>query len=71
MSHEVFDRVVKERRPGRPIHTHKSIFMQHGSSKDFVGMWLPGLTSETTPDDFGMGVYLAQHGVDVWGIDQS
>lgn len=64
-------RVVRERRPYKPIHTDKSIFMQHGSSKTFVGMWLPGLTSETTPDDFGMGVYLARHDVDVWGIDQS
>jgi len=64
-------RVVRERRPHLPIRTKKSVFMQHGSSKDFVGMWLPGLTSETTPDDFGMGVYLARHDIDVWGIDQS
>lgn len=64
-------RVVRERRPNKPIHTQKSIFMQHGSSKDFIGMWLPGLTSPATPDDFGMGVYLASHDIDVWGIDQS
>ncbi len=64
-------RVVRERRPGQPIRTHRNLFLQHGSSKDFVGMWLPGLTSPTTPDDFGMAVYLARHDVDVWGIDQS
>ncbi len=64
-------RVVRESRPHRPIRTAKSVFMQHGSSKTFVGMWLPGLTSETTPDDFGMGYYLAANDIDVWGIDQS
>lgn len=64
-------RVVRERRPGIPVHVSKSIFLQHGSSKEFVGMFLPGLYSPTTPDDFGFAVYLARNGIDVWGIDQS
>jgi hypothetical protein len=64
-------RVVKEARPNRPHCASLNLFYQHGSSKDFVGMMLPGLTSPATPDDFGLAVYLARNGVDVWGIDQA
>ena len=64
-------RVVKETKPGRPIRTATNVFLQHGDAKNFVGMYLPGLYSPSTPDDFGFAVYLAQGGVDVWGIDQA
>ena len=65
------NRIVKEKRPFQPIKTAKSLFFQHGSSKTFVGMMLPGVTSPTTPDNFGMGYFLARNDVDVWGIDQA
>lgn len=63
-------RVVRERRPGKPIRTAKTIFLQHGDAKDFQGMFLPGTLSPSTPDDFGLAVFLAENDVDVWGIDQ-
>ena len=63
-------RVVKERRPFRPIRTRKSVFMQHGASSDFTFCFLPGRNSASTPGDLGMAVYLAGINVDVWGIDQ-
>lgn len=64
-------RVVKERRPGHPIHARKAIFLQHGDAKDFTGMFLPGTLSPTMSDDFGAAIYWAQHNLDVWGIDQA
>ena len=64
-------RVVKEMAPNRPASTSKTLFFQHGDAKNFVGMMLPGLNSPTTPRGFGMAAYLAQNGVDVWGIDQA
>ncbi len=64
-------RVVKEGRPNQPIRTRKAVFLQHGDAKDFVGMFLPGTLSATTPDDFGAAVYWARADVDVWGIDQA
>jgi hypothetical protein len=64
-------RVVREERLGRPIRTVKAVFLQHGDAKNFVGMYLPGLNSASTPDDFGIAVFLARHDVDVWGIDQA
>ena len=63
-------RVVRESHPNRPIHTRKALFYQHGDAKNFVGCVLPGLLDPSTPLDFGFAVYLAQHDVDVWGIDQ-
>jgi hypothetical protein len=64
-------RVVKERRPYRPIRTHKNVFMLHGDLKDFEGCFMPGYLSTTYPDDFGIAVHLAREGVDVWGMDQT
>ncbi len=64
-------RVVKEAAPYQPIITDKALFYQHGDAKDFVGMTLPGLYSATTPNDFGIAVYMAQNDVDFWGIDQA
>jgi hypothetical protein len=63
-------RVVKERRPYRPKRARKSVFMLHGDYKDFVGCFLPGLRSAYKPADFGIAAFLAQEGVDVWGMDQ-
>jgi len=64
-------RVVRERRPGRPIRARTSIFLQHGDIKNFVGMFLPGLNSPRQPDDLGFAVDVARADVDVWGIDQA
>jgi len=62
-------RVVRERRPYRPIRARKSLFVVHGAGKDFVGTVLPGLKSPVLPDDVGFGVFMAENDVDVWGID--
>jgi len=64
-------RVVRERRPFRPIRSRKNIFMLHGDLKDFVGNFLPGVCSETYPNDFGIAALLAQADIDVWGLDHA
>ncbi len=64
-------RVVKERRPHRPIRARKSVFMLHGDFKDFEGCFLPGLLSTNYPADFGIAAFIAQGDVDVWGMDQA
>jgi len=64
-------RVVKESRPFRPIHTRKALFLLHGDLKNFEGMWLPGQFSPNLPDDFGLAAYMAQQGIDVWGMTQA
>lgn len=64
-------RVVQENERGRPLRTHRNVFLQHGDIKDFQGMFLPGFNSPRQADDVGFAVYLAQAGFDVWGIDQA
>jgi hypothetical protein len=64
-------RVVRESGPHQPIRTARNTFLLHGDIKDFTGMFLPGVSSPRMPDDFGFAVFLAQNGIDVWGIDQA
>ncbi len=66
----VLHRVVKERRPYRPVRTTKNIFLQHGDAVGFV-KFLYGPAAPSVPDDHAAAIYLAQGGVDVWGIDQN
>ena len=64
-------RVVRENNNGRPVRTPKALFHLHGTANQFATVMLPGVNAANTPEDFGLSVYLAQNGVDVWGIDQA
>ena len=64
-------RVVEVGMRSQPIRARKSVFMLHGDFKDFPGCFLPGLSSPIYSNDFGIAVYFAQQGVDVWGMDQA
>lgn len=64
-------RVVKERRPHKPVHTKKTLFGLHGTPGNFEVMYLSGSVIPSAPDDHSIAVFLAQNGVDVWGIDQA
>ncbi|MBK8492224.1 MAG: hypothetical protein IPL49_15415 [Saprospirales bacterium] len=64
-------RVVKESTAGQPLVTENAFFYQHGDLKNFVGMMLPATYSPSMADDFGLAIYLAQNGVDVWGADMA
>lgn len=63
-------RVVKEKNPGTPIKTKKTVFLQHGDAVGFV-KFIFGAAAPSVPDDHAAAVFLAQNDVDVWGIDQS
>jgi hypothetical protein len=56
-------RVVRELSPNRPMHTEKAVMMAHGDIWGFDAAFLAGGSPESIP------VYLAENGVDVWGID--
>ncbi len=53
-------RVVRERRPGIPARCRIGLMMLHGDSSDFVSAFMLS----------GMGTFLAEHGIDVWGVDR-
>lgn len=63
-------RVVREKRPGKPIRARDVVFMLHGDYVGFETVFVPGLYSPSTPEEFGIATYLAERDIDVWGIDQ-
>jgi pimeloyl-ACP methyl ester carboxylesterase len=64
-------RVVREKQACTPIRTKKTLFALHGTPGHFEVMFLAGSVIPSAPDDQSIAVYLAQHDVDVWGIDQA
>lgn len=57
----VLHRVVRETAPGTPAHTANAVLLAHGDIWNFRAAFLTG--SRPLP------VFLAENGVDVWGID--
>lgn len=62
-------RVVQETAPNVPIRTSKALFMAHGDIWNFRTAFLTAASSPALPDDQALPVFLAENGVDVWGID--
>jgi hypothetical protein len=60
-------RVVAERRPGRPAPAAKAVFLVHGALFGFEAAYL-GLSLYAEPPQVSFPVFLAQRGVDAWGI---
>ena len=63
-------RIVKESTPGHPVRAAEAILLLHGDALGFAGAFLGSLRSTAAPADRSLPVYLAQKGLDVWGIDQ-
>ncbi|MFY0563866.1 hypothetical protein ACN28E_08470 [Archangium lansingense] len=62
-------RVVREAGPWSPMRTAKSVFLVHGDALGFRGAFLSSAASQAVSPGQSMAVFLAQQGVDVWGID--
>lgn len=62
----ILHRVVREKQAWVPSPGADSIFMVHGDAWDFQGAFM---ASAPAPAEQSIAVYLAQQGVDVWGID--
>ncbi|MCP3142606.1 alpha/beta fold hydrolase [Pyxidicoccus xibeiensis] len=62
-------RVVREDRPWRPARTRRAVFMVHGDGWGFEAAFLSSVGSASVPADQSIAAFLAQEGVDVWGID--
>jgi hypothetical protein len=54
-------RVVKETAPGVPIHAERAVLLAHGDIWNFRAAFLTGAAP--------LPVFLAERGIDVWGID--
>ncbi|NVJ20316.1 MULTISPECIES: hypothetical protein [Myxococcus] len=62
-------RVVKERAPWVPARASRAVFMVHGDAWGFEAAFLSSVDSAYVPVNQSIAAYLAQEGVDVWGID--
>jgi hypothetical protein len=62
-------RVVKETAPNVPARTKEAVFLAHGDIWNFRAAFLTAAQSDALPDDQALPVFLAENGVDVWGID--
>jgi pimeloyl-ACP methyl ester carboxylesterase len=62
-------RVVRERASGVPFKNARALFMVHGDLWGFDAAFMSSTLSGAVARERSVGVYLAQQGVDVWGID--
>lgn len=56
-------RIVREHQPGIPDQVDRTFFFLHGSGNQFLYSMLNGSKTD------GLGLYLAERNVDVWGMD--
>src|SRR5262245_48226079 len=63
-------RVVRERAPGRARPTSAALLLTHGDFATFVSNFVPSLVSPEVAPRHTLAVYLAERGVDVWGVDR-
>ncbi len=61
-------RVVRERAPYFPQPSRSAILMNHGDFASFASNFAPVLANPS--GDPGIAVWLAERGVDVWGLDR-
>ena len=61
-------RVVRERRPYRPMRTEDAVMLFPGSPTFFEGLYIEPSISAISPDR-SIAVFLAKHHIDVWGMD--
>lgn len=62
-------RVVRETFAYTPAPNQKALFMVHGDVWGFRGAFMASVDSDAVPVQQSVAIYLAQRGVDVWGID--
>ncbi|MBM7119217.1 hypothetical protein [Archangium primigenium] len=65
----VMHRVVQEESPGVPRTPERALFLLHGDIWGFRGAFLSGVAGGSRPGKPSFAVYLAQQGLDVWGLD--
>ena len=61
-------RVVKESAPNVPVVAPQAVFLAHGDIWNFRAAFLTPVSS-AAPADQSFPVFLAENGIDVWGID--
>lgn len=62
-------RVVRERAPHAPALTRDALMMAHGDLLGFDAAFLSTVVTPGADPSLALPIYLAERGIDVWGID--
>jgi hypothetical protein len=62
-------RVVREKRPGKPVSTRDAVLLLPGSPTSFEGMFMAPLVTGVSEPDHSIVIFLAKNDIDVWGMD--
>lgn len=62
-------RIVRERAPWIPAPARRGVFLVHGDAWGFEPAYLSSVATPAVPDTQNVAVFLAERGLDVWGLD--
>ena len=62
-------RVVRERRPNKPVNTRDAVMLLPGSPNSFEGIFMAPLVTGVSEPDHSIALFLAKNDIDVWGMD--
>jgi len=62
-------RIVREKRPGKPVSTRDAVMLLPGSPTSFEGIFMAPLVTGVSEPDHSIVMFMAKHDIDVWGMD--
>lgn len=62
-------RIVRERRPNKPVSTRDAVMLLPGNPNSFEGIFMAPMATGVSELDHSIVVFLAKNDVDVWGMD--
>lgn len=62
-------RVVREKRPDKPVSTRDAVMLLPGSPNSFEGIFMAPMVSGVSEPDHSIVIFLAKNDIDVWGMD--
>jgi pimeloyl-ACP methyl ester carboxylesterase len=62
-------RVVREKRPNKPVSTRDAVMLLPGNPNSFEGIFMAPMVTGVSELDHSIAIFLAKNGIDVWGMD--
>jgi len=62
-------RVVREKRPGKPVSTRDAVMLLPGNPTSFEGIFMAPMVTGVSEPDHSIVIFLAKNDIDVWGMD--
>ena len=62
-------RIVREKRPNKPISTRDAVMLLPGNPTSFEGIFMAPMVTGVSEPDHSIVIFLAKNDIDVWGMD--